>query len=526
MPTVEPGASKMSTQQRNLDTAGLRRMQDLDKTFFGGAAGRNRAPTMMLSVDDNNSVLSTSYSAQRAVPWTPNGTGQLPPLINAWAENGGAGFAPADLLQPGASLANASKSVSHSQPLVPMGSQRLYGTTERPRTVGSAGGPGQRRAANAKPTRRGGPRISGLEPLSSSSSFLPASGANPWEALQEAAPATRYGGNTARDSGGLKLLMPTGSSRASMLSFENRLLSYLQPVSGPSGTAALVTSGGAGVRASSPRPPTSGASPCPPTSPGRPPTSPPRPPGSPPRPPGSPPRLPAGGAASINNYSAVTAQSAIDVSSQSAASMNAQALATAASSQGPHGPSLPPLVPRSNLHAALGVPAPGAEQPWGGAGLPHSMYSALAELRGGIIAGLGATPRDMFQHGGMNAVTAAAAAATAAGIIDVTDDLALPPSLGQMISVRPSNRRQVQLMADWLDSTIGLLWEQHLIGAKANGGAESKGVTAGAAAAAAPGGGGSIVPGSMTPTQASTVSVSDASMRAQGAAGNAAGGGG
>ncbi|EFJ45415.1 hypothetical protein VOLCADRAFT_94255 [Volvox carteri f. nagariensis] len=438
--------------------------------------------------------------------------GQLPPLINAWTDTGGTTAPSPDPSQSGGHVGQGggAKPLALSQQLAPMSvSQRLYGSMERPRTVGSAGAPGSygpvalciRHAANAK--------------LPQAASGGPNPNPNPWEALQEAAPATRYGGNTARESGGLALIMPTGSSRASMVSFENRLLSYLQPLSGPAGTAALVSGGVSPMRGPS-RPATS--PPRPPTSPPRPPTSPSRPPtssrgaSSPPRPasspksPGSPPRVSACGIATQS----MTLDSVPLSMAGSAGPVWGAVAAAVGPPPGPHGPSLPPLVPRSALHSALVVPAPGAEPPWGGAGLPHGMYSALADLRGGITAGVASTPREAFQNGGMNAVAAAAVASAADASLD---DIASPPSLGHMITFRPSNRRQVQLMADWLDHTIGLLWEQHLAAAKAA--ADGKGPVP-----AGPGAGGTAAPTALS----GSPSANDVSMRSQAATGSGASG--
>ena len=369
-------------------------------------------------------------------------------------------------------------------------------------------------AANSKPTRRGGATPSSHTAdaswfASSAASTATAAqlqaalatgggygssgtaaGTNPWEATLDATPAPRFGGAGGGWGGGagLALLLPTGASRESLRLFEQRLAAALQPLSGPAGGASgpnRGVMGGGGLGS-----PVRGA------------------PGSPTRPmtqqgggapwfregPGygggafSPPlpQSPTGGASMAGFY---LPTSVVDRPGSPTLIPNGAGAGVAAAANGGGGSSLPPLVPRSAVAAALAVPAGGSEQPWGGAGLPAGMHSAVAEQRGGTIAavavsgggpGMAAlTARDLVSpsqqpHAGSAIpiiVTGGGwggggAAATGTG---TGDDGASweevgspPPTLGRLISARPSNRRQLQLLADWLDNTIGLLWEQHL----------------------------------------------------------------
>ncbi|PNH03710.1 hypothetical protein TSOC_010232, partial [Tetrabaena socialis] len=229
-------------------------------------------------------------------------------------------------------------------------------------------------------------------------------GPNPWEAVLDAAPATRYGTTQHRGGGGgggasLQLLLPSGSSLESMLAYEHRLMSYLQPVSGPTGAAARAAA--------------------------------------------SPSRAPPPPHAHANGHGA----------GGGGGQRGPQGPQSPAGADGGGGgTTAPPLIPRSAVSTALAAPAAGAEPPWGGAGLPSGVHAATAELRGGAVAGAGAAT--------------GAPAAAAAGEW-AYDEGGGPLTLGRLITGRPSGRRQLQLMADWLDGTIGVLWEQHLAAAAA-----------------------------------------------------------
>ncbi|GFR42106.1 hypothetical protein Agub_g2949, partial [Astrephomene gubernaculifera] len=458
--------------QRNLDTAGLRRLQDLDRTFFGGGTGRSRPFT----ADDVASPQPSGLSASaKHAPWPASSssgagltTGQLPPLMAAWPDPGTPSGA------PGVHSLPQSPSRAHTHPQPHMhphqqhpqpqnhgssslgASQRQYGTgtSQRPRTIGGnvANMGGTRRAANAKPPRRAG---ASLDPLTAAAT---AGVPNPWEAVMDAAPATRYSAVPVRSAGGLQLLMPSGSSREAMLSYEQRLSSYLSPMSGPavtasvnnlSGSGTLRSMGGGGGGGGSPIRMSVSPTRAPPTSTG----------------------FSGGGSshqASTLPHPPPPQPHATMHDLQSP--QHGGSTTAAVHSNSSNNPSLPPLMPRTVLNASLAAPVTGPDAPWGGAGLPYNVHtSGVTDYGSGGGAGAAGGGLDGFGGGDGEEFWDGCGPPS-------------PPLLGRLISGKPSSRRQVQLMADWLDNTIGMLWEHHVASAAAS--AASAAATAPAAAPA------------------------------------------
>ncbi len=277
----------------------------------------------------------------------------------------------------------------------------------------------------------------------------------PWEAVVDARPATRYASLVPRDAASLQLLLPSGGSHESVAAYEQQLLTHIAPGSVVAGSAAAAAAvGGAGAggaagvghtaalrRSTSPN---SWA-------------------------PGSPSRRSAGGYRStVDGDASAPASPPVD------------------SRGGGGGPGLPPLAPRSALSTALAAPAPAAQPPWGGAGLPAGVHASAAERAGGAAAAAAAgggtlfsvpgtplapppTPGTPGTHHPPPTANGNANGGAINPLTDEYDEWGVPQAasapaltLSRLIMGRPSNRRQVQLMAEWFDSTIGGLWEQHV----------------------------------------------------------------
>ncbi|KAG2495312.1 hypothetical protein HYH03_006584 [Edaphochlamys debaryana] len=439
-----------SQQRRSTDAAGLRRTQELDRQFFkmGTGAHLTDARSRPGTADDGS-------GSSRLHPWSGAGTNTLPPLLPAWPEGTvtGSGGSFTAGMQADGSLLGAGRLGGS-----PAAQQRMHASMPRPMTVGSAVG-SARRPANARSTPRRAATGSAGDTVWVTSGSGPAQllvlgggggggpggggGANPWEAVLDAAPALRYGGGpAARDGQGLQLLLPTGSNRESMWLYEQRLAQYMAPAATAAASNSAAAGGGGGGGSTGGR--GSGS--------------------------GSPGRLqhsPTRQGAADKVYAAAMAAAAAAAAAATSGPPSPLHDAALASSRGVHIPSaawgpsadglppgsppaassLPPLVPRSAYTAAVSTPAPGAEQPWGGAGLPAGLHTATAEMRGGAVAGAAVT----FRDGG--------------GVVFMGDEEppgSPPLTLGRLISARPSGRRQLQLMADWLDLTVGSLYEQHM----------------------------------------------------------------